>query len=483
MAAVVDILEHMFEGDRPGSEGGLPPMPEHLGWLCGPMTERLEWLLEQVPSSDTQVALEAMEHEPMSPKERMLYAAAWDRQRSAVAARAMSAQVRATLPGAAGPYANPDVIDGELAGVLRRTDGSMAYQLAFARRLIEALPLTFKLLDAGDVSLEHARAIEQLTAALTVEQAQLVDGSVADRASTTTVSAFRRIVRQAVAALDVDTERETQAKRTAGVRLLPEPDGMCTVAVRMPATDGVATIEALNVRADRLKTPDDQRTHGMRQVDAFLDALFGEPVPAAGTGKVRSRRRTEVQVTIDWASLLGLRDHPAELAGYGPVAAESVRAMLDEEGTTLRRLVYEPVTGVLLDYARTRYRPDDHMRGLVAARDVTCRYPGCCRNAIWCDSEHCDDYAGGGATSCANCGLMCRRHHNRKTHEGYRYRRVDPATGETVWTTPLGFTYRQRAATYSPSGADTGDTIRETATDRPDPPPPRPDPPPDDPPF
>ncbi|MDQ1696309.1 MAG: hypothetical protein QOJ03_1662, partial [Frankiaceae bacterium] len=404
-------------------------MPPELGWLCGDLTERLEWLCEQVPSSDTLVALEAMEHEPMAPKQRMLYAAAWDRQRSATAARAMAAQVKATAPAAHGPYANQELIDGELAGVLRRTDGAMAHQLSVARWLDEALPLTFKLCDAGDITLEHARAIEQITSCLTVDQAQLVDASVADRATTMTVSAFRRVVRQAVAALDVDGQRQERAKRTAGVSLYPEADGMCLLAIRMPATDGVAAISALNIDADRLKTDDDDRTHGMRQVDAFLDAVFATDGAGKGTGKVRARRRTEVQVTIDWASLVGLRENPGELAGYGPVAAQYVRDMLAQDGTTLRRLVYEPITGVLLDYGKTCYKPGAHLHGLVAARDVTCRYPGCCRNAVYCHDEHCIPFDAGGTTSCANCGLMCPKHHNRKTHLGYRYRRVDPVTG------------------------------------------------------
>jgi hypothetical protein len=464
-------------------EEHLPSLPAHLGWLCGSLTERLEWVLEQVPSANTQAALEAMEATAKSTRERMLYAAAWERQLSATQARAMAAQVGATTPEANGPYANQEILDGELAGVLRRTDGSMAHALAFARRLRTALPVTFALLDSGDITLGHARAIEDLTETLDVDQAQTVDERVAERAATMTVNAFRRIVRQAVADIDADPrQRHERASRGSGARLYPEPDGMCTLAVRMPATDGVATLDALNRQADALKTEDDTRTHGQRQVQALFDGVFGTSEGSLdASGKPRARRRNDVRVTIDWASLLGLREHPAELEGFGPVPAALVRSMLDEPGTTLRRLVFDPESGVLRDFGRTRYTPDAHMRGLIEARDVTCRYPGCPRAAVWCDTEHCDAYDDGGPTSCANCGLMCRKHHNRKTHDGYTYRRVDPETGETIWTTPLGFTYRQMPATYSPTGTDTGDTIRFTAEE----PPPKPEPPPpgDDPPF
>jgi hypothetical protein len=482
---------------------GLPWMPEQLGWLCGSLTERLEWLLTRTPSADTQVALEAIGQEPMDVAQRMLFAAGWDRQISAVTARAMAAQLAATRPAAAGPYVNPDLLDDELALVLRRSDRAMAHALAFARRLTEALPATFTLLDAGEITVTHARAMHELTETLSVEQAQLVDASVAHRGADTTAPAFRRLIRRAVADLDPDpADRHQRAKRASGARLFPEPDGMCTLAIRMPATDGVAALTALNTAADARKVSDDPRTHGQRQVQSLLDALLGTPAstsaesspatdPTAATRrpdvdratKCRPGRRTEIRVTIDWASLLGLREHPGHLDGYGPIAAAVVRAMLEHEGTTLRRLVYDDVTGVLLDYGTARYQPDAHLRGLLEARDLTCRYPGCQRDAIYCDTEHCDAWDDGGTTSCANCGLMCRTHHNRKTHDGFIYRRVDPATGETVWTTPLGFTYRQKPATYAPTGTDTGDTIREIPPDSPDPPPWIYQPLPDDPPF
>jgi hypothetical protein len=194
---------------------------------------------------------------------------------------------------------------------------------------------------------------------------------------------------------------------------------------------------------------------------------------------------------FDWASLVGLRDNPAELVGYGPIPAALARQLAGDDGTVWRRLVFDPETGVLVDRGHKSYDVDETLRALIGARDLTCRYPGCVRNAVYCDIEHNKAFPEG-ATSCANCGLMCRKHHNRKTHDGFRYRRPDPATGETEWLTPLGFRYRQRSATYSPRGPDTGETLRvlaETLGDRfpyLKAVPPRPDPDavlPDDPPF
>jgi hypothetical protein len=468
---------------------GLPWMPAELGWLCGSLRERLEWLCTQTPSSDTQVALEALAQEPMGAAERMLYAAAWERQISSVTARSMAAQLAATRPTVGSPVNDVDILDDELALMLRRSERSMGCQLAFARRLETALPVTFGLLDAGEITVSHARAVHDLTETLSVEQAQTVDASVAPHAVETSVPAFRRLVRQAVKAIEADRrDRHERAKLASGARLYPEPDDMATLAVTMPATDGVAALTALNQRADALKTEGDDRTHGQRQTQALLDALVGTTNTSDSATTVdrtpagrRARRRTDVRVTIDWASLLGLRDDPAHLDGYGPVAAPLVRAMLDQDGTTLRRIVYNPVTGVLVDHASRGYVPDDKLREFVKARDITCRYPGCQREGTWCDLEHCVPFPDG-ATCAGNCGLACRKHHNRKTHDGFGYRRVDPATGETVWTTPLGFTYRQKAATYCATGPHTGDTIREL-TERPGRTPRRGPPLPDAPPF
>ena len=228
--------------------------------------------------------------------------------------------------------------------------------------------------------------------------------------TTGSCSGFRRVVRKTVAKLDSRSPKEkTTARRSRlGARCLPQPDGLVTVAATMPAADG-------------------QRRHGERQIDVLRDLMHGTGTTTTATAgdsaaSGRPSRRLELQVVIDWRSLLGLRDDPAELLGYGPITATDVRAMLGDPGTTLRRLVTDPVTGVLIDYGTTRYRPDPHLSGLTKARDVTCRYPGCTRNARYCDDEHCHPYPRG-TTSAGNICQLCRTHHRRKTRGRFTYTR------------------------------------------------------------
>jgi hypothetical protein len=75
----------------------------------------------------------------------------------------------------------------------------------------------------------------------------------------------------------------------------------------------------------------------------------------------------------------------------------------------------------------------------VVARDRTCRWPGCHRQARRCDLDHIQDWALGGETKPDNIHALCRRHHRLKHHAGWKvHRRTD---GTTVWTSPTGRTY------------------------------------------
>jgi hypothetical protein len=415
----------------------------------GSAATRLAWVLDQAPSAATYTVLEPLIDTPLPRDLRVLLAQALDRQVAATSALAAASRVAATLC-ADGPDAQDDA-DAELALALRRTDNEMAHQLYDDRRLL-ALPVLYETLRSGNCTPRHVRAFLDITHDMRSDDALAVDAETSASAASMTVSGFRRAVRKAVAKLDSRSADEKKKARRPriGVRCVPQPDGLITVAATMPAADGIAAATELNRRADATRTPDDERTHGERQVDSFLGALFGTAPAAAPTGELaaaptRPSRRVEIQVVIDYRSLLGLRDHPAELLGYGSITAADVRAMLTQPGTVLRRLVTDPVTGVLVDYGKTRYRPDAYLSGLTKARDVTCRYPGCTRNAVYCDDEHCNAYPHGD-TSAGNVCQLCRKHHRRKTAGRFTYTRPDPATGKTIWTTPLGFTYVQQPA-------------------------------------
>src|SRR6266511_3765952 len=104
--------------------------------------------------------------------------------------------------------------------------------------------------------------------------------------------------------------------------------------------------------------------------------------------------------------LMGLTEHGAELAGYGPIPAQVARELAADG--TWRRLLTDPVSGHLLDYGRTTYRPPAALADFIRARDHHCVFPGC-------------------------------RHHHRLKHEGGWT--LEHRNGRHIWTTPDGQQY------------------------------------------
>jgi hypothetical protein len=144
-------------------------------------------------------------------------------------------------------------------------------------------------------------------------------------------------------------------------------------------------------------------------------------------------RRQQVQFITDLPSLLGLADNPAELIGYGPIPAAVVRDRATRADWL--RMVVDPLTGYLLDYGTTIYRPPAELADFVMARDRRCRFPGCNTKATHCDIDH-NIPAPHGDTSARNCCCLCRRHHRLKTFGGWTVQ-LKP-DGSCLWTSPNG---------------------------------------------
>jgi len=78
--------------------------------------------------------------------------------------------------------------------------------------------------------------------------------------------------------------------------------------------------------------------------------------------------------------------------------------------------------------------PDAATRRWIAARDNTCRAPGCTTPARICDTDHTEDHATGGPTTDDNLGLLCRHHHRLKHKGGHHLVQITP--GEFRWISP-----------------------------------------------
>lgn len=144
---------------------------------------------------------------------------------------------------------------------------------------------------------------------------------------------------------------------------------------------------------------------------------------------------------------------------------------------TIRRLITDPQTGRALDLGRRRYEVSEPLRRWIIARDRTCRFPGCSRRASACQLDHVAAWSDGGGTDASNVHALCTRHHQLKTHGGWRVSRED-ATGLTVWTSPTGRTYWVDPEPVVAPAAPPLVESRRPAVVRP-----RPSPEPDPPPF
>ena len=167
----------------------------------------------------------------------------------------------------------------------------------------------------------------------------------------------------------------------------------------------------------------------------------GSPEPETASGS-RSGLRGEAKifVTIPATSLAGLDDQNGMLSGYGPIPADAIRELA---GTahTLYRIFTDPNTGKPLALGRSSYRVDTQLREFLQLRSDTCQFPGCGVNARRADADHIHEWDTGGHTDPENLQLLCRKHHNLKTHHGWQAKVLDPETNTIQWTSPLGNVY------------------------------------------
>ena len=180
----------------------------------------------------------------------------------------------------------------------------------------------------------------------------------------------------------------------------------------------------------------DLRTMDMKRADA-LSEIAGIAVSLSADEAKSHRRSVSVNVTVDLKTLIGLNENPGQLAGYGVLPAQIVRALASEG--KWRRFITDPNTGTLLDYGRDSYQPPQDLVDYLIARDRTCRFPGCRQSAARADIDHAEAWEDGGETSAANLGALCRRHHRMKTHGGWKL--TSSEDGSCNWESPDGHHY------------------------------------------
>jgi hypothetical protein len=337
-------------------------------------------------------------------------------------------------------------VGAEVACALRLAESTAAGRVADAVALCGRHPASLDLLKRGEIHYMQALAVLEVAAPLDVSVARLVEARVLPRMPEQTVGATRKALHRAVVAVDphgAQVRHEAQREQRR-VMLRPEYEGMATVELYTTAHLGAGIMAVIDRHA---KNPalDDRRTLDQRRADTLADLILGGAgVPGNGTSQT-SEVPALVKVTVGLDTLLGIDDAPGELAGYGPVTAQTARALACTEGSIWRRLITDPGTGALVKTDPTTYRPTAEVRRHVEARDRICAFPSCRMPAERCDLDHVvpfdhDRPEAGGPTTPENLIPLCRAHHRAKTAGTWQVTR-DTDSEQLTWTSPTGKRY------------------------------------------
>ena len=200
-----------------------------------------------------------------------------------------------------------------------------------------------------------------------------------------------------------------------------------------PGQNPTVTTDPLNGAASR----DGRRslpTTGGRSLPTAGGRTLPEPAPAAPAVSFSATHASQAA-----ASLTGV----AEVRiGARSAAVPALTAWALAAGGTWRRLITDPVSGVVIDVGRTRYRPPAGLADLVRARDRACVFPTCQTPAERCDIDHLTAWSQGGTTSLDNLVVLCETHHRLKHTPGWALTR-DQASGTLSWHTPDKTVYQR----------------------------------------
>ena len=353
----------------------------------------------------------------------------------------------------------------EVASALRLSPNTAQIRIDVARTLTNHLPITCSALATGEISAAHATVIAKESAEIISRGApesviKEIEEKALAHAEFHTPSQVANKVRSTIAKL-APTEFEEAvsiARDSRKVSLYPESDGMCTLVALLPAQDAQTIMLAIDklarVEIGKLNDPNncnttekfainsdgnshiDNRNIDMKRADA-LTQLAAAYLSSSIDESLNHRRPVTVNLTIDLPTLLGLANNPGQLAGYGAIPANVARELAADG--KWRRFITDPITGNLIDYGRSSYEPPQDLKDFLIARDQTCRFPGCRQSARRSDLDHAQAWDDGGKTSADNLGVLCRRHHQMKTHGGWKL--TSNSDGSCEWVSPLGRKY------------------------------------------
>ncbi len=400
-------------------------------------------------------------------------------------------------------------ISSELAAALTLTGRAADSLLCLARDLAR-LPTVLRALAAGRIDRAKAQVFANELAGLSDVAAAAVAMGFCDLAESMTTGQLRAALRSMVLSLDPAALRRRAEKARADTRVETWREGSGNAALagrELPPADAIAADRRIAAIAKALKEAGAPGTMDQLRAAVYIALLTGrdpeslhpaasesqsppsQPAPAGHSGSVLPGQSGSVlpgpgltgsvNLTMPASAWLGQSDRPGEVAGLGPLDADTCRDLAARLATGpgtrwcvtltgndgravahacsragpgppggsygysawLGRMKFAWLERGTCSHIRQTqgYRPPNLLRTLVKVRQRTCCFPGCRRPAVSCDDDHTIPYDRDGRTCECNLAPLCRRHHRAKQAPGWRLDQPEPGT--LVWTAPHGRSY------------------------------------------
>lgn len=298
-------------------------------------------------------------------------------------------------------------------------------------------PQVWSALADGHVDLNRARIIAEGFDAVEDPDREDLEAKALTYAQEHTAFQTKRYVTRLLVDHDparAEDQRERErAKAWEGrhIGVHPRENGMADIYGCLPIGTANVLINALDEVA---RSYVDDRTLDQKRVDA-LGQILEDNVHVD----------VQVEVVIPADTLTGLQGKGASVGGLGPVDGDYARGLALSQDARWRRLVTDPLTGVLTELSTHTYRIPDALKRSVRARDRVCRFPGCTTAARHTDTDHVVPWPQG-PTEAENLVASCRTHHRVKTHSGWQCELGED--GVLTWISPLGTRHRSRPWDY-----------------------------------
>jgi hypothetical protein len=308
-------------------------------------------------------------------------------------------------------------------------------QVWLARDLSDRLTATAQAMRRGEISTQQATALSEATGRLDLDLARAIETRMLRHCHRQDLRLFKAALRRWVAKLDPDfTTKAKEARAEVEVSHTAFDDGTGQLYIRGPLEVTTTIHMALTAHAAKTNnslggTIDQRKLTGLRD---WAERAWNTPDTPRQHGRLPT-----VNIVIDLPTLLGLRNHPAEIPGIGPLPADAARWLL-ADGAPLRRLVTDPLTGHLLDYGKTTYLAPPDLADYLIAKNITSATPHSNIDARTTDIEHNIPHHHDGPTNPINTTPIDRRWHRAKTHANWTYEKHN--NGTITWTSPTGLT-------------------------------------------